>query len=620
MTLRPRSLYSLPTLSILIIALSASALAPLASAADRISQFGITWTFDRDYPTGRFANGDHWVVGPVTIVSITPASAHHHGATMHGSMVNPSPNSVQGYDSRIKNNTYQPHANVAKSLPLVLRPGSSLLSSESHVRHATKDDPQLKTIAILTVLASPAPEGSFRPPYIGHDKALRWNTSQLRYDRLRSLPRVPGAESPDVVAKRFERPWIEQKTNWTGRYLHPSDNQPAYGRELAKELAQGLLTLQLDYSNQEKQRLLIALVQYGIDVYAAAAAGANWHHDGGHNQGRKMPLLLAGTLLDDPAILAFGDAKRHRIFQEDQQTWYVTAADIGRALFTDDRRQRDRYVADDIGIAEWGEKHAGDPKRDGRNWNAYYRTVTGGATIGHVLTARLMGLESAWNWPATFDYYDRYWKNEKSNVGHGANSIPPLVGALWSAYRTATPAVFTEANIATPIWQNIALPAQQGSFTVSFDIIASADKMDGVTGLSHGHARDFRDLAAAIRCAPSGYFDARDGSSYRAAKRLRYTPGMKYRVVMTIDTSARRYSVVVTPRGGSPVKVADSWRFRSEQSRAAVLSNLGFRSVTGYHAVLNIGSQSAALRDAPLTTRARSLATLMPHSPGMGVW
>ncbi len=45
-----------------------------AATCASIEQFGITWTFDSDYECGQFANGDYWVVGPVTIVSIDPPS------------------------------------------------------------------------------------------------------------------------------------------------------------------------------------------------------------------------------------------------------------------------------------------------------------------------------------------------------------------------------------------------------------------------------------------------------------------------------------------------------------------------------------------------------------------
>ena len=59
-----------------------------AVEADSITQFGITWTFDRDYTVGQFANGDYWVVGPVTIIGIDPPSTEINGRTKNGSMLN----------------------------------------------------------------------------------------------------------------------------------------------------------------------------------------------------------------------------------------------------------------------------------------------------------------------------------------------------------------------------------------------------------------------------------------------------------------------------------------------------------------------------------------------------
>ncbi|MBX3464889.1 MAG: hypothetical protein KF830_17105, partial [Planctomycetes bacterium] len=46
-----------------------------------ITQWGITWTFDHDYQVGQFCNGDWWVVGPVTVVSITPGTQSLSGRT-----------------------------------------------------------------------------------------------------------------------------------------------------------------------------------------------------------------------------------------------------------------------------------------------------------------------------------------------------------------------------------------------------------------------------------------------------------------------------------------------------------------------------------------------------------
>ena len=79
---------------LLIIVLLVCFAQPLCAAVQqsRISQFGITWTFDKDYTVGQFANGDYWVVGPVTIIEITPISEDDGaGRIVHGSMLNPSP-------------------------------------------------------------------------------------------------------------------------------------------------------------------------------------------------------------------------------------------------------------------------------------------------------------------------------------------------------------------------------------------------------------------------------------------------------------------------------------------------------------------------------------------------
>ena len=38
-----------------------------------VSQYGITWTFDKPVKAGQFVTGDWWVEGPVMIVRITPA-------------------------------------------------------------------------------------------------------------------------------------------------------------------------------------------------------------------------------------------------------------------------------------------------------------------------------------------------------------------------------------------------------------------------------------------------------------------------------------------------------------------------------------------------------------------
>ena len=298
-----------------------------------------------------------------------------------------------------------------------------------------------------------------------------------------------------------------------------------------------------------------------------------------------MPLLLAAAVLEDPEMLVYADGQ-NLVFQEDRQTWYISVADVGRKMYKKDGRRRDEYNSSDVGLAEWGEKHAQDPEWDARNWDAPYRTVSGGCTIGHVLTAKLMGLEQAWNWPAIFDYYARYWAQEKTQAGSGLNSIPLFVAELWRAYAAPGEAPLTDENVATAIWQNVPIAPQTGAFTVAFDLLASGSRINGITGLSSGPADEYTDLAASVRFSPSGRIDARNGRRFESANYLAYRGGVRYRVVMSIDVAAKKYSVSVTPENGTRVIIANNWDFRTQALPVSTLDHLSYLAAKGYHAVL----------------------------------
>ncbi len=411
-----------------------------AGKTQSISQFGITWRFAEPVVFGQFVNGDYWVVGPVRITEIEPRSAEVDGRTTHGSMINPKRGMTQGYDSAMfgaYGPAYSADLNVALKIapgqPLVVGPESSLISSISIEKAGNR--PQLEAAAVLTVLTKPAPADSFRPPYFGNDKSIRFNLSQLDLRKLPSLKPVEKIPDPTKVAKRFERPWFDHILSWTGRYAHPRGNMPDYGRDIALAVGDAALLLTLDIPEAEKRLLATRIAQFGIDLYAIAAGGGTWQDLGGHMHGRKLPILIAGLVLDDKDMLAIGKSHANA-FQEDRQTWYVTAEDVGRKLHTADKRPRVPYIAEDVGIAEWGEQHTRSPDRDGRNWDAYYRTIVGYSIISHVLAARLMGLEQAWNWPPLFDYAARYWSIEKDRK-EGAAVISPFHHAMWTTYRKA---------------------------------------------------------------------------------------------------------------------------------------------------------------------------------------
>jgi hypothetical protein len=406
-----------------------------AAQATSVSQWGITWTFDRSHEVGQYANGDYWVVGPVNITAISPASTVAGGRVINGTEVNPQGGNSQGYDSHQSDMQFSSSRNVApgatgRSLQVTT---GSVVSSVSLDNPDDQGRPLLRSLAILTVVSAPPPAGSFRPSPYGTDKTSRWRESDLDYSVLRTLPAVADTPSLSSVTDSVRRFWNEQNTHWSARAVHASQNQPEYGRDMANTLALALLSLHLDYSREQKRDLFVYIVQLGLDVYGSAQIGGVWLDLGGHNHGRKMPMLLAGLALNDPNILRVADAARSMIFQEDRQTFFVSQADVDRELYQADGDDRKPYTSDMIGMPEWGEQHTRQPNRDSSGWGADYRWV-GSGFMGHALMAHLTpGAVDAWNWPAFFEYTDRY--ESISGTTTGTNGVKPFVRSMWTAYR-----------------------------------------------------------------------------------------------------------------------------------------------------------------------------------------
>ncbi len=462
----------------------------LTYAEWQISQFGITWSFNRDYTVGQFANGDYWVLGPVTIIGIDPPSTQTNGRTINGSMVNPSPElgTKQGYDSAMygkygRGLNFVPNLNVGRPNNrdlsarnyFVLQPYSSLVSTISVPEEGHR--PQLRTAAILTVLSEPAPEGSFRPPYCGIDKSIKFNKDQLDYSLLANLKPVPDAPDIMTVERYFERPWIDHVPRWMGRYHHPTENMPDYGRDIATRIGIGAIKLNLDLTKQMKEVLLIRYVQLGIDLYGIVQDGGknNWVNDGGHAGGRKWPILFAGLVLNNTDMINIGRTdianynpshQEYVHFGEDDQTFYVSDKDIyeppyekhvwsGEFVYYghgkgDKRRDYLEYTQEHRGMPEWGIVHTTYPNQDGLDWNASYRRAgTANAWGGFVLAAHIMGVKELWNHDALFDYMDRYMEVEKefAGVGHWIRQWSGFIENMWDAYRSDYVPVWTMSPV-----------------------------------------------------------------------------------------------------------------------------------------------------------------------------
>lgn len=443
------------TLSVLrILTLSLFAVAGL-QAATSVTRHEITWTFNGDYNTGVFANGDPWVQektlgAGVTIINIDPQPGSGPGGATNGSTINPDGNpwSKQGYDQR--GNMYDANRNVTLGgFPFTVQAGDSLVSSISYnTSNTSQQRPVISDASVLTIVAAndtPA-TGDFRPPYAGTYKP-RWNVSDIDWSRLPSLP--PPASGASSIAGHYDnidRLWLINALDATGRDIHPRNHMPEYGRDFSILLGHAMLRTMLDDPQNEKEQLVFEMIQKGIDIYGCTNDGLEYYANGGLNCGMKMPLIYAGYLLNAPEILDFGDKEKHFIFQEDQQTFYVTQSDVDecpKATHTSGA-QRDCYTSSMIGTPEWGFNHYGAKNQDGSNWGVIYRNVAGPGMVGHYVAAKVMGVEDIWNWPAFFDYFERYMGIEGDNVAGFARG-------MWLEYGDLGGGGYVETQVRTPV-------------------------------------------------------------------------------------------------------------------------------------------------------------------------
>lgn len=413
----------------------------------------ITWTWKEDREIGQFCNGDWWVVGPITLTSITRPNG---AADMDGTQFGPTDLGTwgsQGFDSRGANINYIPDLNIANSLPHSVPVNSSLISA---ISKAELNGPaQLNYQAVLTVMPSAPPAGSFRPFYGGTNKSVLHNKSDIDYSKMLMLAHVEGIPSFAGMEEAFRYPIVVIGNNYPGseyfvaHYNCPADGS-AYGAPMSDMTGQALVLLNMNYTKAEKEALAIRYIQMGLDTYGVVANGGAFPSNGGHSQGHKAPFVFATHVLNDSAMesackLYSGVDNSNIRFAEDQSTFYVSQADIDHPRDSPGYNT-DPYPQSSLGMPEWGSGDCSLPgwyRRDaGYNWARAYRFNVFFNHVNVALVMKLMGLESLWNHQPFFDYtLNRYAVIEANSA-----PSPPRVGGLsklttsmLSAYGGAVP-------------------------------------------------------------------------------------------------------------------------------------------------------------------------------------
>jgi hypothetical protein len=77
---------------------------------------------------------------------------------------------------------------------------------------------------------------------------------------------------------------------------------PDYGATLGRDTGEALLRLCCNDPVSAKMPALIAYVQNGIDLFHLHQLGLRWSADGGHGNGRKLPMAFAAVMLNDQSM------------------------------------------------------------------------------------------------------------------------------------------------------------------------------------------------------------------------------------------------------------------------------------------------------------------------------
>ncbi len=467
-----------------------------------ITQYGITWTFEQEVPAGQFVTGDWWVVGPVTVVSVSPApgpapadepateAKSIYGATSlgndkrlrNGSMLFsadteiPMDFSKQGYDSRLAN--FDPA--LCTKFPCSLVPGQSLvsgISSENYNKKgglatpyvpaiqtpdltkglaAGKEIPlALDTAAVLTCLDQTPPADAFRPSYIGKTKTI-YRAKDIRWDLLPNLKPVAATPDWNAMARVFERPWLDHISSWLIQATGPGQNQPSYGGIFSNLTSTAGLMLLLDVPQKQKEKLMISYLQLGIDLHGLAECGRLWFSDGGHWMGRKWPIIFASAMLDQPALRTFPPVDLQALRAHSKLEIMPSPAGVPAptTIFQEDLDTYYGKGADGQNVL-WQvvfhthtrqaflEKPFAEWNEDDKFSNKYYWTT--GNWNAFALAALYMKMKSAWNHDAYFDYCDWFMAPGQTRLDANGKSIPTrdttavFVQQMWDAYRPTAP-------------------------------------------------------------------------------------------------------------------------------------------------------------------------------------
>lgn len=466
---------------------------PRHQLAREVSSHGVTFAFAAARPVGRYANGDWWVLGPVSITSIAPGSMLHNGLNgdgtayanrvVHGAMLNPgnrlfaaggtlennASNTAQGYDSIGSDKPRVPYsasANIdpgATGSPATVTTGSvvKFVSKLAALPEGGSNRPAGLDMVVLTVVDSVPASDAIRPGVSrAGSKASPFRLSDFNLGVFQNLAAPPAAPSYATALAYVSR-YIEssQPDSVNNPVAKAINNHPEYGRDIANNLHAALLCLHLSsFTAEQKRQLLAHMGAIADDFVARNEEGAStFFAQGGGNCFRKAVVAVCAASLGAKAPaswLTYLSHTNRTTWAEDGQIFTVGSSDIALPRDTSDGRPRSGYTQHMLGSADWGEQQLIYPNRSGSNWDAFYRDIVGYALYSGALAVELTnGAKPLWDNPSFWLYMDTVFLRRAE--GSPGNRMTTFALQMANAYRQAKvmPPSISEAGVKdTAVW------------------------------------------------------------------------------------------------------------------------------------------------------------------------
>jgi len=367
-----------------------------SATTSSITQRGITWYFDKSYEYGTFANGDYWVVGPVTITRITPDYADGE----NGWEVNPLlTDGKQGFTSHSTQTLFSEV--LIPALPYTTHQGvieSIVKTVYAPITDSGNYSSYIKSAAVLTVLTNaPANNGAtvFRPPFTGTSKPL-YNTGDVKLDLIPSrYQSVSDAPSLSTMISQFS----SFRLDFHSRDLRPTDCMYDYTPQNTPVTNNAMLRLMLNdrdtNPSSEWSQALYKFTQYSIDTAHAVYQG--FRKVTGHSPGYPVIAAWAATLLEGQGDMTAIKNYLQTVKNFDDYSYTVSTDRNGRTLWGQNNTET-AYWNYIMGLG--GNRSNKDPYGyiDGGKCGVEYQLINSQPYKGEVLIALLMpGLQNALN-------------------------------------------------------------------------------------------------------------------------------------------------------------------------------------------------------------------------------